>query len=250
MKQVIFLLFLSLAFTSLKSQNKWSLGPTINLGFSGEQQKSDTNYDYGPGVFVSELNSKVQPSFGIGFSVERYFGKRWGINIGIQYNFLQRYDFTTETNQPKTGIFTTAYYASNKISLIAHQLQAPLQARFYFGKKRSFRPFLSAGGIGTYTISAKQDNQYTWSSSRIVSQSIDSFSYDFDEDWSAIKRFGLTKIVGLGIDFGIFSFEINRIQSVLKQGGYYDTRLVDVNSYLPFASKKLHSTMMTIKYKL
>lgn len=250
MKQILFLLFISLVLTPLSSQNKWSVGPNISIGFSGQQQTSEDILDYSSSTYTSKTISKVQPSFGIGFSAERYIGKRWGINLGVAYNFMQHYDFHQNSSQTKRGLFVSDFYASNQNRLIAHQIQTPFQARFYFGKKSGTRPFLSAGGVAIYTIAAKQENKHLWSSTGNTSQFSDSYSYQLDEEWSPIKRLNFTPTFGLGIDFGIFSIEINRTNVVLKKEGYSQYNLIESNSFIPLETKKSSSTLMTIKYKL
>jgi len=251
MKQsILFILFLSLIATALKSQNKWAVGPTVLTGFSGEQQQNKETYDYSSETYTSKTINKVQPSFGAGFSAERYFGKRWGINLGVQYNYIQRYDFFENDTRSRRGLFSTPYYSSSAKRLIAHQLQAPVQARFYFGKQGKTRPFLSAGGLFTYTLSAKMKSEYISSSSGITNYSSNDSQYELDKEWTPMKRYKKSFFFGFGIDFKVFSIEINRIQAVLVENNAYNNTYIGYDCLCYTLKRKTNSTLMTIKYKL
>ncbi len=214
MKKSIVLSFAFCSFFSLLSgQNKWNIGPSVTLGLSGEKQFQEINYNNTRSDGFEE--SKVLPSLGAGIQIERLFGKRWSINLATQYSYIQRFE-RVEYNYFSSPLNSLTSFNSSKRKLTSHQIQAPIQVHFYFGKPNKIRPYLSLGGQISYSVSAKHESESIYVSNREAYINDWSNEYNFKEGWAPIERFSTSMIYGLGLAFKGFSVEMNRVQNVLK----------------------------------
>lgn len=254
MKKSIILSFAFCFFFSLLSgQSKWNIGPSVIFGLSGEQQFHEIDYEtYGNARTYSFEESKVLPSMGAGIQVERLIGKRWGINIATQYSYIQRFE-RSEYSYFSSPLSSLSSFNLTETKFISHQIQAPVQLHFYFGKPGKVRPYISLGGQLSYAISVKQETETLYASNGEASVNEWSNKYDLKSEWSDIPRFSTSMSYGLGVAFKGFAVEVNRVQNVLTTTNYNGS--YRLNYYSPYglyqpSKSKIHTTIMSVKYWL
>lgn len=252
MKNLIGLLFLLFLVSNVaQGQSNWQLGGTIIMGLSGEKDYETSSYgDPSFGGSNSMEESKLLPSCGGGFTLQRSIANRWSVNLGMHYQYIQRFD--RDEYQYINSLGTMASYSKNDQKLITHQVQAPLSIHFYFGKKGKLRPFLNAGGQASYAIHAKQTSESLYVSNGERNYSLWEQEYDLRNEWSAVKRISISTVFGAGVAFNRFSIEINRVQKVLSQNNYNDYiyyPTVD-DIYTSRYEEKTSITALSLKYWL
>jgi hypothetical protein len=252
-KLIVLSFFFCCSFSLLLGQSKWEFGPSINIGFSGKRQLDESPYEYTGGRTVSLEKSKLRPSFGAGFYVKRFIGKRWGLNLGAQYIYNQLYNESQYTNY-STSLNSLIYFSTPETKLINQQLQAPLQAHFYFGKPGGIRPYLSLGGQFSYTLSTTENTENLYSSNGETSTDTWEQKLDFTNQWNALKRFDSSIIYGIGIEFDHFILELNRTKIIHQSNDYYRYNTYNYNCpygcYGSGSFRKVPITAMSFKYKL
>ena len=252
MKNHLILILCLLLAGNVFAQNKWAFGPVLSLGFSGENQHKVSEFPSRSGSFVSIEQSILQPAFGVGFSAERYMGKRWSINLGVEYSYLQSFDRTESIFYNTVG--TLISYNKEDRKLIAQQIQVPLQAHFLFGNPGAIRPYISIGGLANYALSATQivESIYPLGNGEVVHSTYRD-KYDLGNGYSTLKRLNLSVFYGIGIEFKVFSIEFNRSQAALRESPFYLYYLIDYDSFINLdtstPTEQTPLSRMLIRYK-
>lgn len=249
MKKIYLLLFISSScFYHLAGQNNWSMGPTLLLGFSGEQSVKKENFTFPPSISTTTNDvRKILPAFGGGWWVAQQFDKKWSLRLGGQYIYTQHY---LQTEQTISGTFN--FYELIERKLTAHQFQFPLQLQYTITNKGGIKPYFTVGGNTSYSLSLKQKIINLFASNGQFNISLKEEEIDFDVVFpSDFDRLELNWIYSLGVEFERFSIELNRSQATVLEMINDQNAFIDCFIPCPsFEGRKIHTTMLSIKYEL
>lgn len=183
MKKIFSILLVSLSLTSF-AQNKLSIGPVYQYGFSSLWGKSDM--DMSSGQSTSEFSFKS--SFGTGMKIEHLLRKKWSWNAFLLWQQRgAKFDETTCDCPPHYRLNYADLWTGAKYNLNVE-------------KKISF--YINAGFTSSLTLNAFRVNSYE--------------SVFITDD---IKQFDFGTFSALGFDIGLWDKDILQL-SLFYSGGF------------------------------
>lgn len=236
MKKLFTLLFFITTFLMLSAQSsKWTYGLNVQGGVSGERDKYENYWvDEQFGDRSNRAISKLQPSVGVGIWTVYQLANRWGIYTGLDYlqlNIYNRYENIVYTTEQ-----TVSQYNFEEGGFYQHQLQLPLQLRFYFGKtSNKFRPFLLGGIQAQYLL--KHTNFYNRHNGAAgffeeELEIVETFDFGDVVSYFDFHRLQFGLVAGLGMRFNRFLFSIQNSWAASS----YQTEYTQTNCGFPLGT--------------